>query len=165
MAIGFNHGEAMRSMSAHRKRPRFLNLNISWEHYIFLVLYAFALQQCYNTMGQPYANAVSHHKAMKELVALKAGAVVNATESLELEGNVPLTPPEPDDFDPFAEKASTEKTAPITWGDSVTFGGDLDDDDAPPMPSPFMPAFYAILVTVRRLAQPSRMLAGPSPSK
>lgn len=140
-------------MSAHRKRPSFLGLKISWEHYVFMVLYALALQQCYNTMGQPYANAVAHHKAMQELQAQANAAVANATAPDLDVGSVPLVPPEPDDFDPFAElsgkPADAAESAATTWGDSVKFGGEDDDEDGPPMPSPFMPALYAILITVR----------------
>lgn len=153
--IEFRHGSAIRSMSAHRKRPSFLGLKISWEHYLFMVLYALALQQCYITMGQPYANAVAHHKAMQELMPQASAAVANATvHELEDAGSVPLAPPEPDDFDPFAElsgkPAEDAQASATTWGDSVHFGGEEGEDDGPPMPSPYMPAFYAILVTVRR---------------
>lgn len=155
--IDFRHGPAIRSMSAHRKRPSFLGLKISWEHYVFMVLYALALQQCYITMGQPYANAVAHHKAMQEALAQANAAALNTTVVHETDaGSVPVAPPEPDDFDPFAELSGGKaeegaEAAATTWGDSVKFGGQDDDEDGPPMPSPLMPSFYAILLTVRGL--------------
>ena len=72
----FTHaGTAIRSLSLHRKRGTFLGLGLSFEHYLFLGLYALTLTQCYRTVGEPYAAAVAHDVARKAALAAASGAV------------------------------------------------------------------------------------------
>ena len=55
----FRTPAAITRIRVHRKRGTLLGLGLGIEHYVFLVLYALALEQCYSTVGHPYAAAVA----------------------------------------------------------------------------------------------------------
>jgi hypothetical protein len=118
----FTHeATGIRRLSLHRKRATLLGLGLSFEHYVFAVLYALALQQCLSTVGQPYAAAVAHAEAHKAALTAALGAVGDAAS------------------------AAVESAA-----DAVArFGDDEDGEKETPLPSQLLPAFWAMTLTVR----------------
>jgi hypothetical protein len=134
----FTHDAAgIRSLSLHRKRATLLGLGLSFEHYVFAVLYALALQQCLATVGQPYAAAVAHAEAHKAAMAAALGAVGDAAS------------------------AAVESAADAM----ARFGDEEDGEKETPLPSQLLPAFWAMTLTVRarRAARHARQTRSPSP--
>ena len=146
----FRTPAAITRIRVHRKRGTLLGLGLGIEHYVFLVLYALALEQCYSTVGHPYAAAVAHAKARQAVLETATAAALsvvtgnttgggasdsgagldNTTAALlsgqpTLEVDPPAAVPDdtPDDFDPWAETGAASNGSSATWAaESVTFG-------------------------------------------
>jgi len=136
--VRFQHPPAIRGISVHRKRRTLFGLGIGIEHYVFVVLYALALQQCYQTVGQPYEAALAHAQARKAVLDTATAAALSVVTSgnssdaapAESPPSMPLVDPLPiatpvedepaDDFDPWAETGVANETT--TWGETVAFG-------------------------------------------
>lgn len=139
----FRTPAAITRIRVHRKRGTLLGLGLGIEHYVFLVLYALALEQCSSTVGHPYAAALAHAQARQAVLETATAAALsvvtgNATSVGGADGGaalvaappvveVPALPVDdtPEDFDPWAaDTGAASNGSSATWeAESVTFGG------------------------------------------
>jgi hypothetical protein len=147
----------IRSVSLWRKRASLFGLGVGIEHYLFLVLYALAVQQCVLTIGQPYAAAAAHAAARKAAVASATAAVLQSAggDAATVAAAAALAkPPAVEEPDPWAEAAAAAAPAPAgAWAnDAVKFGAADGEEDETPLPHKLLPAFWAMVLTVRAAA-------------
>jgi hypothetical protein len=145
----------IRSVSLWRKRPSLFGLGVGLEHYVFLVLYALALQQCVLTIGQPYAAAAAHAAARKAAVATATAAALQAAggdaASAAAAAALAAAAPAVEEPDPWAEAAAAPAAAGAsTWADdAIKFGAADGEEDETPLPHKLLPAFWAMVLMVR----------------
>ena len=154
----------IRGVSLWRKRTSLFGLGVGLEHYLFLVLYALALQQCVLTIGQPYAAAAAHAAARKAAVATATANVLKSAggDAATVAAAAALAaPPVAEEPDPWAEAAAAAPTPGTgAWAnDAVKFGVAQEEEDETPLPHKLLPAFWAMVLTVRaRSISPARAL-------
>ena len=144
----------IRSVTLWRKRPSLFGLGVGLEHYVFLVLYALALQQCVLTIGQPYAAAAAHAAARKAAVAVATAAALQAAGgdvASAAAAAALAAAPAVEEPDPWADVAAAPAAAGAsTWAnDAIKFGAADGEEDDTPLPHKLLPAFWAMVLTVR----------------
>ncbi|KAG6619896.1 P-type ATPase (P-ATPase) Superfamily [Phytophthora cinnamomi] len=123
-------GKSIRQLSLHRRRVNPMNLGYGLEHLPFLFLYAFSLYHCFLTVGEPYA------QAMRELE--EAGLVIPGS------GDV-ATPGEDGGLAAAMLSQGVVREAAAA-GSTINHTAMLErDEDAPPLPNPFLPAIVPLL--------------------
>mmetsp|Transcript_10376 Transcript_10376/g.34080 ORF Transcript_10376/g.34080 Transcript_10376/m.34080 type:complete len:1431 (-) Transcript_10376:1171-5463(-) len=133
--MGVKHPESVASITGLRSRSS-LPGGLGFEHIPFMLLYAYVLQWCIDTSGQPYAAALRHHELYNAAHPATAPEVLDewtsgdATAQDDEWGDLEL---EDTDFVEVAGNATGMENATQV------------EPEPPVLPNPYLPDFWACL--------------------
>eukprot|EP00873_Tetraselmis_striata_P014222 jgi/Tetstr1/434486/TSEL_023578.t1 len=113
-------------------------------HALFVVLYAAALQQCYNTVGEPYQLALAEQTRLRQDKLLNGPLLANNTAAEAVLGG--------DIADGNVEVSLGDLSLGEFAEDEVLPGLDVDEDENSSLPSQLLPGFWPCFFLAATLA-------------